>query len=220
MAGRVRDRAQTKRFNAKTLGEAVGVSKSSAAIYWAGKRPWPTESIPALSDALDLSVETLILGRAVDDHVKDRQRGFRGSEPERDADVVEIDEIDLRYGLGGTYLDAPVSTERRKFSREWLRQFTRTAPEHLFWTIGDGDSMEPTIRSGEVILVDTSQKTPRMAEGIWAVAIGEIGMIKRMHFPGKGRVELLSDNKLIPPVIAEDDELHVVGRVVAVVRRL
>lgn len=154
------------------------------------------------------------------DSLADRRLPFRGTKSERDPDTVEVAEIDLRYGLGGSYLDAPVSTETRTFSREWLRQFTRTAPEQLFWTIGDGDSMEPTIRSGEVVLIDRSQDTPRMADGIWAVAIGEIGMIKRLHFPAKGRVELLSDNGLIPPVVATDDEMHVVGRVVAVVRRL
>lgn len=144
----------------------------------------------------------------------------KGSKPERDLDLVEIAEIDLRYGLGATYLDVPVVSEMRQFSRSWLRQFTSASPANLFWTAGDGDSMEPTIRSGEVILIDRGQTMPRMGDGVWAIAYGEVGMIKRLRPLPDGRVEILSDNKVIPPAIASDGELHVIGRVIAVVRRL
>ena len=138
-----------------------------------------------------------------------------------DPDLVAIDEIDLRYGLGATYVDGPVETQKRVFSRSWLRHFTRSAPDHLFWTAGDGDSMEPTIRSGEIVLIDTAQKIVRMSGGIWAVTIGEMGMIKRVHVPGKSQLQLLSDNGREPPIIPiTDDELQIIGRVVAVVRRL
>lgn len=137
-----------------------------------------------------------------------------------DSDTVELEQIDLRFGMGGTYADGPVEVERRPFSRAWLRSITATAPRHLFWAIGDGDSMEPTIRSGEIILIDRSQLTPRMDDGIWAVVHGEIGMIKRLRQLPGGAVELHSDNHLVRPQTAVDGELHVVGRVIAVVRRL
>lgn len=80
--------------------------------------------------------------------------------------------------------------------------------------------MEPTIRSGEVMLIDASQKMMSMSESIWAVAVGEVGMIKRLHVPGKGRVLLISDNDRIPPAEIAEEELHIIGRVIAVVRRL
>lgn len=137
-----------------------------------------------------------------------------------DADLVEIDQVDLRFGMGATYLDGPVETEKRVFSRSWLRNFTRSAPEQLFWTLGDGDSMEPTIRSGEVILIDRSQDTLRSADGIWAVTVGDIVQVKRLRPRANGSVEILSDNPAVPPDLAVDGELHVIGRVVAVVRRL
>lgn len=136
-------------------------------------------------------------------------------------DLVEIDEVDLRYGMGATYLDVPVTAERRVFSRSWLRNFTRAAPELLFWAAGDGDSMQPTIRSGEIVLIDTSQKTVRTSGNIWAVAIGEIGMIRRIHVTAKGRFQLISEHGNLPPEeIGEDDALNIIGRVIAVVRRL
>lgn len=159
--------------------------------------------------------------------LKDRFPNFDGwgaffgqSVVQSDPDLVEIDQLDLKFGMGATYLDGPIESEKRVFSRSWLRNFTRAAPEQLFWTLGDGDSMEPTIRSGEVVLVDRSQQSLLSADGIWAVAIGEIGRIKRLRPRPNGSVEILSDNPLVPPDIAVDGELHVIGRVVAVVRRL
>lgn len=140
--------------------------------------------------------------------------------PQLPPDLVEIEEVDLRYGMGATYLDIPIETEKRVFSRSWLRNFTRSAPEQLFWASGDGDSMEPTIRSGEIILIDTAQKTVRVSGSVWAVAIGEVGMIRRIHVPSKGRFQLISEHGNLPPTDVADDELHVIGRVIAVVRRL
>lgn len=145
---------------------------------------------------------------------------FRAFPQDRDPDLVGIEQIDLKYGLGGTYIDLPVVSEVRQFSRSWLRQFTAAPPDQLFWTAGDGDSMEPTIRSGEIILIDRSQVSPRMGDGVWAVAYGDVGMIKRLRPLPDGRVEILSDNPVIPPAIAADGEMHVIGRVIAVVRRL
>lgn len=135
-------------------------------------------------------------------------------------DLVELDEIDLRYGMGGSFIDGPVSAAKRQFSREWLRQITRAAPEHLFWAQGDGDSMEPTIRSQDVILIDRSQQTPLMGDGVWAIAWGEVGMIKRLRPLPDGTLELHSDNPLVRPATAVDGEVHIIGRVVAVVKRL
>ena len=136
------------------------------------------------------------------------------------ADTVELEQIDLRYGLGASYADGPVGVERRAFSREWLRTITSTPPRNLFWAIGDGDSMEPTIRSGEVILIDRTEGRQYLDDGIWALTHGEVGMIKRLRRLPDGTVELHSDNHLVRPYAAREDHLNIVGRVVAVVRQL
>lgn len=137
-----------------------------------------------------------------------------------DPDVVEIDQIDLKFGLGGTYIDGPVDSQKRVFSRDWIEQITKAPPRLLTWTVGDGDSMEPTIRSGEVILIDRSQTSPTTGDGIWACAYGEVGIVKRLRPRPDGTVDILSDNPLVPPDRATDGELYVIGRVVAVVRKL
>lgn len=151
--------------------------------------------------------------------VAERRLNWHGPDREID-DMVPLRQIDLRYGLGGTYADGPVEVVHREFPRQWLKLITNTPPRHLVWAVGDGDSMEPTIRSGEVMLIDQSLDTPRMDDGIWAVTHGDIGMVKRLRHLPDGTIELHSDNQLVRPFTAVDGELRVVGRVVGVWRRL
>jgi hypothetical protein len=135
-------------------------------------------------------------------------------------DDVEIQQWDVAYGMGaGGYLDLPVTGETHKFSRSWLRQFTSAPPEKIFLADGTGDSMFPTILDADKVMIDTTQREVRMADRIWAAAYGQTGIIKRLRPSPDGSVKILSDNPSVPVEVAYDGELHVVGRVVAIVRK-
>ncbi|WP_225205347.1 XRE family transcriptional regulator [Novosphingobium huizhouense] len=206
------------------LAREVGVGQSTLVRLEKGETRNPRE-ILAIARALDCSPEYLLGESDERGSIRAAAKPSKREKPaqpivDQDDDVVQLREIDLRYGMGARYLDLPIAEEMRSFSREWLRSVTRAPPEYLFWATGDGDSMEPTIRAGETFLIDTSQRTPRMSDGIWALAVGEIGMVKRLHFDGDGVIELHSDNQLVRPSRVSEDELHIIGRVVAVVRRL
>lgn len=218
-------------LNQLDFGRLGGVSKNTQLAYESGANAIPLDYLSKLAEH-GVDVAYVAVGehaarthqQSADrpDRLVDRRIPWRGAaEPKvTDTDLVEIEQVDLRFGMGATYLDGAVETERRVFSRSWLRNFTRAAPEQLFWTLGDGDSMEPTIRSGEIILIDRSQDTLLSADGIWAVTVGDIAQVKRLRPRANGAVEILSDNPAVPPDLAVDGELHVIGRVVAVVRRL
>ncbi|KKW92470.1 hypothetical protein YP76_10060 [Sphingobium chungbukense] len=120
---------------------------------------------------------------------------------------------------GGTYLDLPVTGERHKFSLSWLRQFTNAPPDKVVLATGTGDSMTPTILDSDMVMIDTSQREVRMADKIWAAAYGQTGIIKRLRPMPDGSVKILSDNPNVPPETAYDGELHVVGRIVAIIRK-
>ena len=139
-------------------------------------------------------------------------------EPEDD---VEIDAIDLAYGMGGAFLDNhDPDVERAKFSRTWLRQFTSASPELLFSAQGIGDSMWPTIHDRDVVIGDRSSTRLDQADKIWAVVYGGVGMIKRLRPLPDGTVRIMSDNPQVSDELATDGDLHIVGRVAAIVRRV
>lgn len=140
------------------------------------------------------------------------------------SDLVEIDMIDLSYGMGGgTFLDSDhVDVEKVSFSASWLRQFTTSQAQFLASTRGIGDSMMPTIHDRDVVIIDKSQKRIDLSLGdkIWAIVYGGVGMIKRLRPQPDGTVKISSDNQLIRDELATDGDLFIVGRVIAKVSTL
>lgn len=146
-----------------------------------------------------------------------RQRGTKNVE------LVEIAQIDLNFGLGGAFMDQDIvehQAEYLTFPADWLRQITGSPARDLYWARGVGNSMEPAIGDGDVILIDRSKVGTSFGDLYWAIAYGQTGMIKRLRPMPDGSVKILSDNTNVPPEIAYDGELHVFGRVVAVVKRV
>lgn len=140
--------------------------------------------------------------------------------PAANDDDVEIDQWDVSYGMGGgSFLDLPVTGEKHKFSRSWLRQFTNAPPDKVFLAMGTGDSMANTILDADMVMIDTTQREVRMADRIWAAAYGQVGIIKRLRPAPDGSVKILSDNPAVPPDTAYDGELFIVGRVIAIIRK-
>lgn len=136
-------------------------------------------------------------------------------------DLAIVPEIDLGYSMGGgTILESYEQIGIVPFSRSWLRSITSGSFGDLFVARGDGDSMEPTLKDGDIVLIDTTQKTIRHQDRIWAVAYGELGMIKRVRRTPNGSYLLMSDNLSVTPIECIDDEMAVIGRVCWIGRRI
>lgn len=135
-------------------------------------------------------------------------------------EMVTIREIDLSFGMGMTFLDVPVTEEMHSFPRAWIRRYTRASADQLFFAKGLGDSMEPTLFDSDLLLIDTSQQSLNMSDKIWAIAYAGCGMVKRLRPVPSGGVEIWSDNKTLSTITAFDGEMEIIGRVVAVQRKL
>lgn len=102
------------------------------------------------------------------------------------------------------------------FSESFLKQILRRAPQNLALLTASGDSMDPTIRDRDLLLVDTSA---RRIEGsfIYVLAIGGGLQVKRIDLRRDGSVILKSDNpkyaaEEVPA--AETPTLEVLGQVI------
>lgn len=153
--------------------------------------------------------------------VADRRPPFRGAEAaEPDmSGMVMVKEIDLVLGFGGQFLDVPIEERVIPFPEDWLRQFSRAPVEHLVFMRGRGESMKPTLLDGDICLIDLSRKRLDEQDELWAVAYGEIGMLKRLRRLADGTVRILSDNPVVPEELATDGELYILGRCCGVFRK-
>ena len=75
--------------------------------------------------------------------------------------------------------------------------------------------MEPTIRDGDVLLVDTSINAVR-DNAIYVVVLGGLVLVKRLQIKRDGSLRLISDNDRFEPEdvpASEAADIHVAGRV-------
>lgn len=132
-----------------------------------------------------------------------------------------IDEVDLAIGMGATYLDGRAEIKgRAPFRIEWLRGLYDGPISALKVVTGRGDSMEPTIRDRDIVLLDTSSKRLDEQDMIWAVSYGELGMIRRLRRLPSGAVLLSPDNPVVGAIEAHDGEMFIMGRVIFIGRRM
>lgn len=77
-----------------------------------------------------------------------------------------------------------------------------------------GDSMEPTLRGGSVVFVDTLETSPP-PDDIYAIDYGGGLMVKRLKLqPKTNNMIVISDNERYGPDTLRRDDVRIYGRVV------
>lgn len=125
------------------------------------------------------------------------------------ADIPRL-AIGASAGAGALPSEEEVSGTIR-FSPRWLRNLG-LVPDALSVIAVTGDSMEPTLRDGDEILVDRSMRA--LHDGIHVVRLGDSLLVKRIETGRGGRITLLSDNPAYRPIECALEEVEVIGRVV------
>lgn len=178
----------------------------------------PARVTEMMKGARDLSFEearTLINHYAIDGQSPSPLEALRGQ------GIVFVEEVDLSLGMGGgKYVEFVESKGVVPFKEDWLKGLTRGDVASLRVVRGEGDSMQPTILDGDIVLIDMAQSNINSQDRIWAIFWGDLGMIKRVRRTPGGKFMLSSDNPNISPIEAVDDEMHVLGRVVWIGRRM
>jgi phage repressor protein C with HTH and peptisase S24 domain len=108
------------------------------------------------------------------------------------------------------------------FDERWLRSLTPTPPAKLSIVRVEGDSMSPTLNSGDDILVDLGDGAERLRDGIYVLRADDALVVKRIAIhPVGGRVTVQSDNPAYPDwPDCEIGEINCVGRVIWAGRRV
>lgn len=129
--------------------------------------------------------------------------------------------VKARVSGGGGSLETDAAIETYyAFRHAWLRRKGRIANMRLMRVTGE--SMEPTLRDEDIVLIDLSQ-TDVYAGKIYAVGIDQEIVVKRLD-KKPGKVVLLSDNRqFYPPLEIELNDgvdVRILGRVIWMAREL
>ncbi|MFN3456222.1 MAG: helix-turn-helix transcriptional regulator [Novosphingobium sp.] len=128
------------------------------------------------------------------------------------AEWADIPRLPLGASAGpGTLPAEEIPSGRLRFNHRWLKG-QGLEPAMLSVIEVEGDSMEPTLRDGDEILVD---RTPRpLRAGIHVIRLDDVLLVKRLEPGPGGTVRIISDNPAYPRLERPLHEVELVGRVV------
>jgi hypothetical protein len=130
--------------------------------------------------------------------------------------LVAIPILDVQASAGpGALTEREQATASMQFDPRWLRKLTSSKPEKLTIIQILGDSMAPTLSSGDEVMVDAADGSERLRDGIYILRLDDVLMAKRITVnPGTRRISILSDNPTYTPFQDVDRQsFQIVGRV-------
>lgn len=167
---------------------------------------------PRKLEELDRSVLARFFGVEEEELGKSKENSYAKSDQSVPGEWADVPRLALGASAGpGADPEGELVFDTIRFSWRWLRAMG-LQPGHLSTIVVSGDSMEPTLRDGDEILVD--RKPRPLRDGIHVVRVGESVLVKRLDTGRPGKVVLLSDNPAYPPAECAGPEVTVVGRVV------
>jgi phage repressor protein C with HTH and peptisase S24 domain len=208
--------------SADRLARATGVSPSAFRKWLRGEAEPSRERLVALAQAAGVPVGWLANGDGPEPRIQGAATTSRGR-----GTAIPLDDrvehenfviLPKRLEAAAAGSEAPIPphvAEFIAFRRDWVRAVLGIEPDQLLVEIALGESMEPGIQDGDLLLVNTTDKRFH-SFGVYVVEIGGERLVKRVQPKLDGSLSLISDNPAyevehVPPERAET--VRIVGRV-------
>jgi phage repressor protein C with HTH and peptisase S24 domain len=215
---RIRHIREDRKLTREAFGTSIGASVAKVQALENGRQRVDHVTLEALSRNLGVDANWLLLGGDNHRQLDAPEKNTVSISPVDLPDFVPIERFSVEASAGGGALvDEETLTGSYAFNRRWLDR-RQLNPESLAVIAVRGDSMEPKLSDGDLILVDRAQK--QIADGIaYVLRLGSDLLVKYVQRIGPSKVSLLSANTFYPPreIDAEglDGEVEIIGRVVA-----
>lgn len=136
---------------------------------------------------------------------------------------ILVPRYDVTASMGnGQVIHSEQVVDHLAFRAEWLRTELGANPQHLILISAIGDSMEPTLRAGDLLLIDRSVNGVKQ-DSIYAFAVEDELRVKRVQRLYNGTLIIKSDNPGYTTETLTPEQagvINIVGRVVWYARRM
>jgi phage repressor protein C with HTH and peptisase S24 domain len=200
----------------------MGVSPSAFRKWLKGEAEPSRERLVALAHATGVGVAWLAEGEGPEPVFEPttgsrRGQGVRDGAEEMDwSQFVLLPRKPEAAAAGSATPVAPSGSEFIALRHDWVRAVCGVEPTKLLLETAIGESMTPTIRDGNTLLIDTTDQTFRNF-GIYVLEINAQRLVKRVQRKHDGSLVLISDNGAYQPDAVDKataSSVKVVGRVV------
>lgn len=153
LGSRIKHYRKIRGLSQLALAKACGwESQSRIGNYEKDAREPSLDDVKKIAEALKVSQADLLFDG-------DSEKDISGSPSEKE--YALIPQFKARGSCGNGYLNDHVEvTEGLVFKRDWLARM-KSKPENLRIIYADGDSMEPYVFEGDVVLFDISKVEPK-----------------------------------------------------------
>ena len=198
--------------------------KAPSVSAWLNGTTLKINSVAAkkISDELNVSLSWLIDGKGDPDPQLQTVKIYDDTDlaNAEAQDVVFIPEYDISFGCGAGRTptwEEEHTVQQRAYPLSFFQK-KHVNPKRCMFCYIEGDSMEPTLYDGDVVLIDTSQKTDIISGKVYAFRFEDHLRIKRLYRNLKGDITVRSDNPDYgDDVFHHDDEdldIALIGRVI------
>lgn len=201
----------------------VGVAGATFSRMWNDGVPPKADSLEKIAKVTGVSIDWLLTGegammrgevpgeasRAVAEYREERE--FLSAD-----EYVLVPRYDVTASAGpGALVASEQVVDHLAFKREWVKRLGLEAGQLALIT-AKGDSMEPTVRDGYLLLVDLRQRQAHQ-DAIYILRFDSELIAKRLQRMFDGSVKIKSDNpaydeQLVP--VDQVGKLNIVGKVV------
>ena len=201
----------------------IGLSAQAASNWKKGKIG--RDTIEKLAELLKVDAGWLLTGNSADNIQQTDGTPVVAWESPEDLDpntYVIIPHVDVKFSAGNGHLAAYEPSRRDVGSAQLLSwvQKKKVSPKNLITVDIDGDSMEPNIKSGSVVMLDKSINTLEQVQSgkVYAIRYGNELKIKRLSRRFDGALIIDSDNPQYQREIVEPEQLEhisIIGKYVS-----
>ncbi|MCW8856079.1 MAG: helix-turn-helix domain-containing protein [Kangiella sp.] len=197
-------------FDIKTdndLADRMGEKRSTFGS-WRARGSIPYAKLIDYANEHDINIYWLLDG----EHPK------RKSELGYDPNFTSVPRYDVKVSAGNGYqIHSEQLVDSLKFKTDWLISKGANITSSVLIEV-IGDSMEPKLYEGDLVLVDTSQ-TEIMDGKAFVIRIDNDLLVKYIQRLPGGKYQLFSENTIYHPITLTYDELekdvNVIGRVLS-----
>ncbi|HET6182779.1 MAG TPA: helix-turn-helix transcriptional regulator [Acetobacteraceae bacterium] len=209
--------------SADRIARAMGVSPSAFRKWLKGEAEPSRERLVALARTSKVSIAWLATGEGPEPEFgrPDGTGGPSGGRGGRGAVRFVTPPMFTEAAFAGSPDEGPVrdvsdQVPRIGFEREWVQSSLAVDPEKLALEMAVGDSMQPTIADGDLLLIDLGDR--RLREfGVYLLRYEDARLVKRVQRKLDHSLLLISDNPIYEPERIPSEkarQVEVIGRVV------
>jgi len=209
---------EQKSLTQQQVAEQLGIAQGFLSELERGRYKPRKPLLLAISYLYKINYEWLITGKGEKEEdekpliLREPETKYNESSIPKD-EFVYVPQVSSRISAGvGSVLNTMIEI-KIAFRRDWIQR--KGNPENMSLIRATGDSMEPTLKSGDIVLIDHSRNNVDPHGGIYAIVVDGEVMIKRLQilYPSK-KIKLISDNAKYESTDVDSDHLKISGKVI------